>query len=171
MSHLTNRLLALAKAEPRAIFTFAAVDLNLVASEAASELVTMALAKNLELEFEEAGKPALVRGDAANLKELTTNLIENAILYTGNGGTVTVNVLNSDGIKLIVEDTGSGIAPEERERVFERFYRVLGTQVDGSGLGLAIVKEIAEAHRAEVSVETGSSGKGTKFIVNFPASS
>ena len=168
MSHLTTRLLALAKSEPQENVEFAPVDLNIVASEAASQLIPIALAKKIDLEFDESNEPAMIFGDAANLKELASNLVENAILYTDAGGTVSIKVTKDDGIKLIVEDNGPGISADERERVFERFYRVLGSKVEGSGLGLAIVKEIAAAHKADVLLDTGSSGKGAKFTLVFP---
>jgi two-component system sensor histidine kinase TctE len=70
---------------------------------------------------------------------------------------------------LRVEDNGSGIAPEERTRVFERFYRVLGTEADGCGLGLAIVREVAQGHGATVSLDDGATGRGTAVHVRFPA--
>ncbi|MBY0549186.1 MAG: sensor histidine kinase [Candidatus Obscuribacterales bacterium] len=169
MSHLTNRLLALAKAEPQAAFSFEKIDLNIVVGEAVEELIMLALEKNIELEFRHEESPALILGDAPNLKELTTNLVENAILYTKNQGTVSVSVKQADLVQLIVEDDGPGIPPEERERVFERFYRVLGTQVEGSGLGLAIVKEIASAHKAQLTLQSTTRDKGAKFIITFPA--
>jgi two-component system sensor histidine kinase TctE len=79
-----------------------------------------------------------------------------------------------DEIVLAVEDSGPGIAEEERERVFDRFYRVLGSGVDGSGLGLAIVREIAHRHQARVIVteshhaSTGPSVQGARFEIHFP---
>lgn len=167
MSHLVTRLLALAKAEPHAIFNFCPVDLNTIASEATSDLINQALERHIELEFEPASERAMIDGDAANLKELVANLVENAILYSASGGRVCVSVTRDDGIALVVEDDGPGIPVEERERVFERFYRVLGSDVEGSGLGLAIVKEIATAHEATATLETGAGGKGTKAIVRF----
>jgi two-component system, OmpR family, sensor histidine kinase TctE len=168
MGHLVTRLLALAKADPHAIFEFADVDLNMVASEATSPLIGCALEKQIELSLEPANQPAIIYGDANNLKELAANLVENAILYTPEGGAVSVSVINGEGVSLIVQDNGPGIAIEERERVFERFYRVLGTQVEGSGLGLAIVKEIATTHDASVTLAPGIDGKGSKFVVTFP---
>jgi two-component system sensor histidine kinase TctE len=82
------------------------------------------------------------------------NLIDNAIRYTPAHGQITVSLLEeSEYVVMAVEDSGPGIAPEERGRVFDRFYRVLGSGVDGSGLGLAIVKEIALKHRATVVVQ------------------
>jgi len=67
-----------------------------------------------------------------------------------------------------VEDTGPGIPPGERERVMERFYRVLGTGTDGSGLGLAIVREIATIHRARIHLTDDTDGVGNRFSVEFP---
>lgn len=168
MSHLVKQLLVLAKSEPRENITFEQVDLNVIVSEASSELVPLALEKNVELEFDESPRPAIVQGDPAILKELASNLVENAILYTKPGGTASVSIRQNQGVQLVVQDDGPGIPDEERERVFERFYRVLGTQVEGSGLGLAIVKEIALAHRAEVLLGSGPSGKGTIVTVTFP---
>ena len=71
-------------------------------------------------------------------------------------------------IALTVEDNGPGIEESERERVFERFYRVLGTGVEGCGLGLAIVREIATGHNAEIALEAGSGNAGTAVRVSFP---
>jgi len=77
-----------------------------------------------------------------------------------------------DAVELSVEDNGPGIPEQERERVFERFYRVLGTGVaEGCGLGLAIVREIALSHRADVTLATGAGGRGTLLHVTFPPAS
>jgi two-component system sensor histidine kinase TctE len=82
------------------------------------------------------------------LRELLTNLVDNAIKYTPPGGHVTVRT-RADRLAVVeVEDDGIGIPVEERGSVFERFYRVLGTDADGSGLGLPIAAEIAELHQA-----------------------
>ena len=90
------------------------------------------------------------------IRELIRNLVDNALQYTSGGGTVTVRVIDDpfgQVIVLQVEDSGPGIAPAERDKVFQPFYRSLGTQVDGSGLGLAIVREIAQQHGAETTLE------------------
>ncbi len=172
MSHLVKQLLVLAKSEPRDSFVFEKVDLNTLSSEAISALVPKALEKNIEIEFTESDKPAVIMGEPINLKELVANLVENAIIYGNQSGHVSARVtVNDDGsIRLEVEDDGPGIPEDEREKVVERFYRVLGTQVEGSGLGLAIVKEIADAHGAELLLSPGSSGKGTLVTVNFSGS-
>jgi two-component system sensor histidine kinase TctE len=89
------------------------------------------------------------------LRELLSNLIDNALRYTPSGGSVTVRVRVEAGESraiLEVEDTGPGIPSAERAHVFERFYRILGSNVEGSGLGLAIVREIAQQHEAEVDI-------------------
>ena len=85
------------------------------------------------------------------LRELLNNLLDNAIKYTPAGGRVTVRLMAGEHAVVEVEDNGIGVPEEDRERVFERFYRVLGTDADGSGLGLPICREIAELHRATIS--------------------
>lgn len=171
MTHLANKLLVLAKSEPAGALEgqFENIDLNFVASETTAEFASEALPKNLELCFVGSDKPAMIYGDATDLAELTSNLIENAVLYTQPGGSVTVRVSNGNAVKLTVQDNGPGIPMEERERVFERFYRVLGTEVPGSGLGLPIVKEIASTHKALVEIESGTLGVGTCVTVTFPS--
>jgi signal transduction histidine kinase len=99
---------------------------------------------------------------------LVSNLIENAIRYTPEGGRVLVTLSGQpDGrALLVVEDSGPGIAPEERLRVFDRFYRCLGRDAPGSGLGLAIVAEVASRHGATVLLEDSDIG-GLRAIVEF----
>jgi two-component system sensor histidine kinase TctE len=168
MTHLVNRLLSLAKAEPANQLgsNKERIDLNSVVSEAAAELVEEALAKNIDLEFEGSAS-AVMEGDAAALRELTTNIVENAVRYTQPGGKVTVRVANGNGVTLSVQDNGPGIPPEDRGLVFERFYRVLGTDIPGSGLGLAIANEIATAHGATVKIDGGPGDQGTVVTVKF----
>lgn len=169
LTHLANKLLTLAKAEPQIGNTnFQPVDLNFVASEMTADFVSEALPKGMELTFVSSDKPAMVYGELTDLAELTSNLIENAVIYTQNGGNVTVRVSNGDAVRLMVQDNGPGIPAEEREKVFERFYRILGTAASGSGLGLPIVKEIAAAHNATVEISGCISGKGTTVTVTFP---
>lgn len=169
LTHLANKLLMLAKAEPQVGgANHQTVDLNFVASEMTADFVPDALPKGMELNFVSSDKPAMVRGELSELAELTSNLIENAVIYTQEGGNVTVRVSNGDAVRLMVQDNGPGIPVGEREKVFERFYRVLGTAAPGSGLGLPIVKEIATAHKATVEITDCPSGKGTTVTVTFP---
>jgi two-component system sensor histidine kinase TctE len=167
-TRLVQQLLALARLEPSALKSIKReeLDLNLIARNATRELVSQALAKGIDLGFDGSRHDVSIMGDATSLHDLVCNLIENAILYTQDGGNVTVRVANQLCPTLIVDDNGPGIPEHERERVFERFYRILGSRVTGSGLGLAIVREIAEAHAAKI--ELSEAGKGTKVIVRFP---
>ncbi len=113
-------------------------------------------------------------GDQASLHELASNLIENAVLYTPSGGNVTVRIINKTRPDqqrrsvMVVEDDGPGIAADERDRVFERFYRIVDSNVSGSGLGLAIVREIANVHQAEIYLGDGINHTGTSVTVEFP---
>ena len=119
-------------------------------------------------------------GQPVLLRELIRNLVDNALNYTPAGGTVTVRVVDDpfgQVVVLQVEDSGPGIPAAEREKVFQPFYRALGTNVDGSGLGLAIVAEIAAQHGAQVALEDANlrpraghaSSPGARFTVRFPA--
>ncbi len=175
-ARLANQLLALARAEPGAVDAalWQKLDLNILAKEVCRELVSLALSKDIDLGFEEFEAPVMVQGDQASLHELISNLIENAVLYTPNGGHVTVRTLRRQTVDeharsvLIVEDNGPGIAREEREKVFERFYRISDRGVSGTGLGLAIVSEIAKIHGAQVVLDDGPDCKGTSVAVDFP---
>lgn len=169
-THLVNQLLSLAKVEPGAFRStqLEEIDLAEIAREATGDLVPQALKKEIDLGFEGSDEPATVHGDSLTVRELACNLIDNAVRYTQTGGKVTVKVSRSGFVELKIDDNGPGIPEEERERVFERFYRVLGSGVSGSGLGLAIVREIAQSHEADVSLSIGPDGAGTSVAVKFP---
>jgi two-component system, OmpR family, sensor kinase len=101
---------------------------------------------------------------------LASNLVDNALRYTPAGGRVDVSALRTkDGLVIEVVDTGPGIPPAERERVFDRFYRAADTDAPGSGLGLAIVRSIAERHGAQVKLESGPDGRGLAARAVFPS--
>ncbi len=152
LSRLTNQLLSLARAEPEgnnpAMFT--AVDLVALVNEVAADWVPKALEKGIDLGLNCHLLTLSINGDAVLLQELLNNLIDNAIRYNHAGTKVTVNLEVADDVILSVQDDGVGIAPDEQQKVFERFYRVLGTAENGCGLGLAIVREIAHQHHARV---------------------
>jgi len=170
-AHLVNQLLTLARAEPESAAAQAKsrVDLRRLAGELTAEWVPRARQAGIDLGFEEDGTsptPA-VQGNALLLREAIANLIDNAIRYTGRGASVTVRVrsLGPDA-QIEVEDDGPGIAPADRERVFERFARAT-LQGDGCGLGLAIVKEIAERHGGRVALE-GAAPRGLRVLLRLP---
>jgi two-component system sensor histidine kinase TctE len=131
--------------------------------------VPRALARSIDLGYDGEEGAAWIEGDPFLARDMLGNLLDNAIRYTQRGGQVTVRVAAStDSVVLSVEDNGPGIPEQERERVFERFYRVLGTGTEGCGLGLAIVREIALSHGAQVALAAGSGGQGTLVRVSFP---
>lgn len=126
-------------------------------------------AKQMTIEKKITGSPILA-GEGARIKQILINLINNAIVYTHEGGTITVRVKEqAEQVVLEVEDTGIGMSKKEIPRIFERFYRVdraRSRNSGGTGLGLAIVKHLAEAHHAKLSVDS-EPGKGTTFRIAF----
>lgn len=169
-AHMINQLLILARTEAshEKLHQVVAVDLDALARGITEEWVMRALAKRIDLGFEGSPRPLEIKGVPLLLRELLTNLVDNAVKYTPSGGRVTVRVQSSHHPVIEVEDNGVGIPPEERESVFERFYRVLGTDAEGSGLGLPIAAEIAELHQARIELHSGRDGCGSLFRVVFP---
>jgi len=170
MGKVVGRLLMLARSEPGASSTrkMSVLDLNSVVSEVTATKVPDAIQEKIELEFHSTSEPALIYGDPNGIEELALNLIENSILYTPPGGMVLIEVAVRNGTTtLSVEDNGPGIPQEERDKIFERFYRLPGTEKSGTGLGLAIVKEVVSSHKAKIDVLSGSSGHGAVFKVSF----
>jgi two-component system sensor histidine kinase TctE len=169
-AHLIHQLLQLARAEAshEKVHKAEQFDLGAVARGIVQDWVERAMARNIDLGFEGEAGPVIVEGVPLLLREMLGNLIDNAIRYTPVGGCVTVRIRGGEFATLEVEDSGPGVPEAERERVFERFYRVLGTETDGSGLGLAIVREIAELHSATVELAAGAWGYGTRVVVVFP---
>ena len=170
ISRLVSQLLSLARNEPATVrkVAFAPVDLSRLAFDITSEWVPEAYRRNVDLGFEGAQTPAIIDGDATRLTELVNNLLDNAIRYSHAGGRVTVRVAARPAPSLSVSDDGPEIPVEERQRVFERFHRLLGAHTDGSGLGLAIVREIAELHHATIALAGDIDGRGNLFTVTFP---
>jgi two-component system sensor histidine kinase TctE len=168
---LANQMLSLARAEPGALNTdsFGEVDLNVVVREVGAEWVPIALTKNIELGFDAAAAPVIVRGSAALIGEALNNLIDNAIKYHPGDGSISLSVRAHPVPELAVDDDGIGIPPEDRQRVRQRFLRLDRAQPPGAGLGLAIVDEIVEAHGARFELLTGSSGHGTLAVIRFAA--
>jgi two-component system OmpR family sensor kinase len=169
-SRLVQQLLTLARSEPGAAERpLTAVDLTQIAREAVAEHAPIAEAKGVELGLS-ADTAVTATGDRDALRTLLANLIDNAVRYTPRGGAVDVAVTVKDGHACwIVTDTGPGIPVDERQRVFDRFYRRDGAAAGGSGLGLAIVQRVAQRHRATVELADGAGGRGLKVTVRFPS--
>jgi two-component system sensor histidine kinase TctE len=169
-TRLVNQLLSLARAEPGSsrVRVTEPVDLVALARNATTEWVPRALERRIDLGFESQLDSARIGGDLFLLGEMLNNLLDNAVRYTQPGGQVTVRVAaEADGYTLSVEDNGPGVPAAERERVFERFHRILGTGADGCGLGLAIVREIALAHGATSILSGGHNDSGTVVRIFF----
>jgi two-component system, OmpR family, sensor histidine kinase TctE len=170
-AHMVNQLLSMARAEDKELaLRPQAFNLVGLATETVQDFVPRAMEKRIDLGYEgpepDVDVPML-RGQPVLVRELIRNLVDNALQYTPSGGTVTVRITPDpfgQVLVLQVEDNGPGIALEERELVFQPFYRSLGTEVDGSGLGLAIVREIADQHGASLSVEPARSGVGQQAL-------
>jgi two-component system OmpR family sensor kinase len=169
---LVEQLLSLARQEPRAELARSALALDELAREGVAELVPLADARGIDLGIAGA-QAALIRGERESIATLIRNLVDNAVRYTPAGGRVDVSVMGpaapGQPVVLTVTDDGPGIAPEERARVFDRFYRQPGAQVPGSGLGLAIVKAIADSHGADIVLGESEGGKGLSVSVSFTA--
>jgi two-component system sensor histidine kinase QseC len=167
-THLVNQLLTLARLDPDApLAELKPVSLQTLAQETVAELAPLAMQKGIDVGVANAGD-ARVSGDSGMLQILLRNLVDNAIRYTNAGGRVDVSVLSSGNeAVLCVQDTGPGIVPAERVRVFERFYRMPGTVVEGCGLGLSIANRIAQAHRANIELDAPPGGSGLIVRVRF----
>jgi two-component system sensor histidine kinase TctE len=164
-----QQLLSLARSEPSHVMANERVDLSETARAATFELATQALDKSIDLGFDDGGAVP-VEGQPLLLRELVSNLVDNAIRYTPEGGRIAVRVVHdAEGApSLQVEDSGPGIPAEERARVFDRFVRLQGSRADGCGLGLPIVKQIAERHGASIQLADAHGGHGLSVTVRFP---
>ncbi|HEX8987508.1 MAG TPA: ATP-binding protein [Rhodocyclaceae bacterium] len=167
-ARLVDQLLTLARLEPDTAPAAAAMRLDQLVQEVCADHGAQAHAKDIALELDAA--PVTITADRELLRTLLRNLIDNALRYTPRGGRVAVSVPAApDTASVRVSDSGPGIPAEERERVFERFARLAGQDIEGSGLGLSIVQRIAQRHGAEVRMEAGEDGRGLAVVVSFPS--
>lgn len=172
LSEMVQDLLLMAQADAAQIsIREETLDLMEIAEEACRSVRPLASERGLVLRFE-IGDEVSVRGDSRLLQRAAVNLLANAIRYTARGGAVDLVVEREPAAALIrVSDTGPGIAADELERIFERFYRADHSRSghpEGSGLGLAIVKTIAELHRGSIGVQSRP-GEGSRFVLRLPS--
>jgi two-component system sensor histidine kinase TctE len=177
-SQLANQLLALSRADARTMHAqpMQRVDLKALCEAILEAHLDAATQRHIDLGLD--AQPAQVMGHEWLLRELLSNLVDNAVKYTRERGTVTIRCGTRDGGAFLeVEDDGPGIAPHERQRVLERFYRVKGTQGEGNGLGLAIADEIARAHHTHLALrdsasshprEGSAAARGLRVSLDFP---
>lgn len=170
MTRLASQLLTLSRAEPGSRAPRSdRVDIGATVRQVLENLAEDALRRGLDLGLEADEASILVEGDGTMLREMVVNLVDNALHYTPRNGTVTVRVYSRDTQAILqVEDNGPGIPKEERGPVFERFYRVIGTQQEGSGLGLAIVREVVEGAGGHIRLEDAPGG-GLLVTVELPS--
>jgi len=169
-SHVVAQLLTLSRlGEETTLSDIRLVDLHKIATEIIASIAPYSFEKNVEIELTPAPESAIILGNDIALGILIRNIVDNAIRYTPPQGEVIVAIVTTPTQVIFrVTDSGPGIPVELRERVFERFFRILGTTATGSGLGLAIVGQIADLHHATISLNTPPNGKGLQFDVAFP---
>ena len=173
LSSIVESLMTLIKSESgRMAFQFGEVELAAMIREISEDAQVLAARKKIKVDLGDM-QPVKIRGDAARLRQLFLNLIENAVKYTQPRGRVTLSVeRTSGGASVSVRDTGIGIPRRDQSKIFDRFYRVkpeADGDIGGSGLGLAIAKWIAEAHRGTIDVKS-EPRRGSTFTVLLPRS-
>jgi len=164
MNRLVDQLMRVARLDAVALDVSDAVDLNDVASEIVAAMAPWALAKKKPVAFHGEDKPVVIKGNRYAIGDAIRNLVENAVAHTAPGSEVTVSTYANGSVSIV--DRGPGIPPEERNHVFERFWRGKGTSSSGAGLGLAIVAEIMRAHQGSISVDDNPGG-GMAFTLRF----
>ncbi len=169
--HLVQQLLTLSRQESDLTdHPSTAVDLLEVARRVIAELAPIAAAKDIDLGIV-SGSTAVILGDPGALEVMLNNLLDNAIRYTPAAGRIDVSVSsNHHEATLMVSDTGPGIPAADRQRVFDRFYRLAGSPAQGSGLGLAIVKNVVDRHRGTIDLAEGPTGQGLLVVIHLPLS-
>jgi two-component system phosphate regulon sensor histidine kinase PhoR len=152
-------------------FEFIDVEVEEVVSDCIAQSSHKASLNEIHVTTEPPDEPVCVRADKEGLRTILENLLDNAIKYTPQGGQVTVSwALHDSIVALQVHDTGVGIAEEDQNRIFERFFRVdkaRSREVGGTGLGLSIVKHLCQAFGGSVELQS-TPGRGSTFTVHLP---
>jgi two-component system phosphate regulon sensor histidine kinase PhoR len=174
LANLTADLLTLSRVElKQQKFSFASYDVTRLLENTVDSMTPLAVRKNITLTLLRAGGNTESFCDSEAVNQVVTNLVDNALKYTPDGGEITVGARELTGLGMIevfVQDTGIGIPADELPRLFERFYRVdkaRSRELGGTGLGLSIVKHLVRAQGGDVRVESAL-GKGSKFIFTLP---
>jgi signal transduction histidine kinase len=164
MNRLVEQLLCVARLDSVTLDVSSPVDLRQLAEEVVGSMAHLALASGRSIAVIGADRPVVVIGDAAAITDALRNLIENALVHTPPGTEVIIEVDQNGAIS--VQDSGPGIPAEDRQSIFERFWRGKGVRTDGAGLGLAIVMEIVRAHGASI-VVSDRAPRGARFDLRF----
>ncbi|WFA08352.1 ATP-binding protein [Tissierella sp. Yu-01] len=169
---LIDQVLSLSKIEGQVIESkgvFEDIDLYEITKNIVSRFDQSIISRNIQLDFQ--GESAIIKGNRSMIEDLISNLIDNAIKYNKIDGKVELNISKKEKIAIInVKDTGMGIPDEDKERVFERFYRVdksRSKKITGTGIGLSIVKHIVEYHKGNIKLNS-EINKGTEIEIGLP---
>jgi signal transduction histidine kinase len=168
MNRLVHQLLRVARLDAIALDVSATVDLTEIAASVVAAMAPWAIAQHRSLAFAGVDEPVRVNGNALAIEDAIRNLVENAVMHSPTGEEVIVGVSAEGAVRIC--DRGPGVPAEDRERIFERFWRGKGANSDGAGLGLAIVKEIMTAHGGAISVGDNPGG-GAVFTLSLAAGS
>ncbi|MCS6836838.1 MAG: ATP-binding protein [Anaerolineae bacterium] len=170
LSALINDLLTVARLDrDKELSEVAPIDIGFLTTQVCQSQATLAQSKAIRFNYSISPNQSLILGDVQQVERVIVNLIANALAYTPQGGKVSVRVeVDGSQVMLEVEDTGIGIAADEQQYIFERFYRAKNARAtDGTGLGLAIVKEVVARHKGRIELYSVL-GQGTRFRVFFP---
>ncbi|MGD0281575.1 MAG: sensor histidine kinase N-terminal domain-containing protein [Dissulfurispiraceae bacterium] len=169
IARLVSQMLDLAKVghEANRMPELKPLNLTETVQEVTKAWFSIALGKKIDIGYEGPNEEIMINGDKFLIKILLDNLLDNALRYSPPGSSVTTKLEKNGSIILSVEDNGPGIPVEERDSVFQRFYRILGNNVEGSGLGLSIVKEIADMHKATAAIDDPGKHGGTVVKLIF----
>lgn len=167
-TRLVTQLLTLARMDATQTLTMQPVDLLNIVQQVIIDLTPQAWQKTIDLGMEDCSTERIVVGNQEALYILVSNFVDNAIRYTPTGGQITVTLHNRppNWLRLAVIDTGPGIPMEQRDKVFERFYRVEKT-IPGSGLGLSIAHRIAQLHHLSIQLLDTTSNQGLCVQLDF----
>jgi signal transduction histidine kinase len=171
MEHLVSRLLDISWVDSDVQLELTDVDLSRLIHDAVDPLQMTAAQRQIQIDLDLDPQLNTFRGDARRMGQVFDNLVSNAIKYNREGGRVLVRAAyEGDAVLVSVSDTGIGIATEEQQRVFDRFFRSrqsVALKIEGSGLGLAITRSIVQKHGGHIWVES-SAGEGTTFSFMLP---
>ncbi len=165
MNRLVEQLLRVARLDAIALDISGMVDLNEIATSVVATMAPWAVIRGRMIAFSGPDKPVNVKGNAHAIADAIRNLVENAVAHSPANARVTVTTCPNGTVS--VADQGPGVPAEDRQRIFDRFWRGKSVESQGAGLGLAIVKEIVKMHHGTVAIENGPHG-GAVFTLRFP---
>lgn len=170
-THLVQQLLTFSRlmTQTETIMEMSEISLHKLAVDVIANMAPQSIDKQVDIELLPENEKNIIKGNTKALNILITNLVDNAIRYSSPKDAIFVSVEKKEKqVILKVSDNGKGIPEELRDRLFERFFRVLGNDTSGSGLGFAIIEQVAKLHKAEIKIATPSSGKGLEVSIIFP---